>query len=80
MADEKQVGGSTDRDQQDNRGGRRDERDASRRTALRKIAAGLGMVGGTSALPERWVRPVIETIVRPASGAPTEMTPEPTTE
>jgi hypothetical protein len=50
-----------------------DDHGVARRAALRKIAASLAVVGGGAALPDKWTKPVVETIVRPASAAPTEI-------
>ncbi|MCP4365833.1 MAG: hypothetical protein GY800_11130 [Planctomycetes bacterium] len=37
-----------------------------RRTTIKKIAVGVGALAGISALPEKWTRPVVESIVLPA--------------
>lgn len=50
--------------------------DPERRVALRKLAAGLGLFAGSSLLPERWTKPIVETIVSPAqAGLPSLPTP-----
>lgn len=41
-------------------------RDAGRRAALRKLAAGLGLTAGASLMPERWRTPLVEMVVSPA--------------
>jgi len=38
---------------------------ASRRAALRNIASGAGVIAGSQALPERWLKPVVSSIVMP---------------
>ena len=38
---------------------------ASRRAALKNIAAGAGVIAGSQALPERWLKPVVSSIVMP---------------
>jgi hypothetical protein len=45
---------------------------------LRRLAAGVGIVAGASALPEQWIKPVVETVAPPAQAQSTT-TPEPTT-
>jgi carboxymethylenebutenolidase len=40
--------------------------DAGRRSALRKLAAALGLSAGTSLLPERWKRALLESTMPPA--------------
>jgi hypothetical protein len=40
--------------------------DAGRRSAMRKLAVGVGVLAGISVLPERWTRPIIGEIVLPA--------------
>ena len=55
---------------------RQESHDPERRAALRKLAAGLGLVAGSSLLPERWTKPIVETIVSPAqAGLPSLPTP-----
>lgn len=39
--------------------------DTTRRATLRKLAAGLGLVAGGTLLPERWTKPVVESIISP---------------
>lgn len=43
--------------------------DITRRTALQKIATGVGVVAGISLLPERWTSPIIGRVVLPAHAA-----------
>lgn len=43
--------------------------DITRRTALQKIAAGVGVVAGISILPESWTSPLIGRVVLPAHAA-----------
>ncbi len=43
--------------------------DQGRRTAMRKIAVGVGVLATYSALPEQWTRPIIGQIVLPATAA-----------
>lgn len=38
----------------------------SRRTALKGIATGAGMIAGSQTLPDRWLKPVVSSIVMPA--------------
>ncbi len=42
---------------------------SERRAAVKKIIGGAGLVAGSQALPEGWVRPVISTAVIPAHAA-----------
>ena len=49
----------------------------TRRDALRKILAGTGVVAGAKALPEKWTKPVVNSIIVPAHAQTTG--PEQTT-
>jgi hypothetical protein len=64
----------------------------SRRTVIKKVVVAVGGATVVLALPERWVKPVVESIVTPANAgfspvppsatttpAPTTTTPAPTT-
>lgn len=56
-------------------GGPADEKGGeSRRAALRRVAAGLGLVAGGSLLPERWSRPVVDFVIGPASATVSDTT------
>ena len=62
MSDEKKIAGSSKEDEK--------EQIESRRKALRKILISGGVVAGASFLPDKWVKPVVDSIVVPAHGAP----------
>jgi len=46
-------------------------KELSRRRLLKKLAAGSGALGAVSALPEKWRKPVVDSVILPAHAATT---------
>jgi len=61
MSDEKKSVASSKEDKA--------EQTESRRKALQKILIGGGVIAGASFLPDKWVKPVVESITVPAAAA-----------
>jgi len=55
-----------------------EETSSGRRDALKKILAGTGVVTGSLLLPEKWTKPVVDSIIVPAHAVASGTQPPPT--
>jgi len=53
--------------------------DEGRREVLRKILIGGGIAAGAAMLPDKWTKPVVDSIIAPAHAQTSTTTPTPTT-
>ncbi len=70
MSDEKKIMGSSEENET--------QQIESRRKALRKILISGGVVASASFLPDKWVKPVVDSIVVPAHALTSPTAPAPT--